>query len=386
MQAKIPAVLMRGGTSKGLFFHENHLPSDPAVRDRIILAAYGSPDPYRRQMNGIGGAASVSSKTAIIRPSDDPAYDVEYYFGQVSIDRAVVEYNGNCGNMSAAVGPFAIDEGLVKAREPVTRVRIFQKNTRKLITAEVPVKGGCFDEEGDYAIAGVPGTGSKITLRFADPGGSMTGKLLPTGNLRDSLTIPALGKISVSIMDAANPVVFVPASQIGLTGTEIDEIDAPQNRSKLEAIRSHAAVMIGLARSPEEASLKTQAVPKMAVVSPPQAYKATNGEVIDASQIDVTARIISMGALHLSYAVTGAICTVGAAMLEGTVVHDVLAPASHGKQMLRLGHPGGIIEIGAVMEKSGNACIYREAALDRTARRLMEGLVLVPKKLFRGKG
>jgi len=384
MQAKIPAVLMRGGTSKGLFFHENHLPSGPAVRDRVILAAYGSPDPYRRQMNGIGGATSVSSKTAIIRPSADPTYDVEYCFGQVSIDRAVVEYNGNCGNMSAAVGPFAIDEGLVKAREPVTQVRIFQKNTRKLITAEVSVKAGSFDEEGDYAISGVPGTGSKITLRFADPGGSMTGKLLPTGNLRDSLTIPALGKITVSIVDAANPVVFVPASQIGLTGTEIDEIDAPQNRSKLEAIRSHAAVMIGLARSPEEASLKTQAVPKMAVVSPPQAYKATNGEVIDASQIDVTARIMSMGALHRSYAVTGAICTVGAAMMEGTVVHDVLAPASHGKQMIRLGHPGGTIEIGAVVEKSGGACIYREAVLGRTARRLMQGHVLVPAKHFRG--
>jgi hypothetical protein len=386
MQARIPAVLMRGGTSKGLFFLENHLPSDPEVRDRVILAAYGSPDPYRRQMNGIGGATSVSSKTAIIGPSDDPAYDVEYYFGQVSIDRAVVEFNGNCGNMSAAVGPFAIDEGLVKAREPVTRVRIFQKNTRKLITAEVPVTGGCFDEEGDYAISGVAGTGSKITLRFADPGGSMTGRLLPTANLRDSLAIPGLGKIVVSIVDAANPVVFVQAAQIGLTGTEIDEIDASQNRSKLEAIRSHAAVLIGLARSPDEASRNTQAVPKMAVVAPPQSYKATNGEAIDASHIDFTARIMSMGALHRSYAVTGAICTVGAAMLEGTVVHEMLAPESHGRQMLRLGHPGGTIEIGAVVEKSGNAYIYREAVLGRTARRLMEGRVLVPAKYFRGEG
>lgn len=386
MQARIPAVLMRGGTSKGLFFHENHLPSDPAVRDRVILAAYGSPDPYRRQMNGIGGATSVSSKTAIIGPSEDPAYDVEYLFGQVSIDRAVVEYNGNCGNLSAAVGPFAVDEGLVRAREPVTRVRIFQKNTRKLIIAEVPVKDGCFDEEGDYAISGVPGTGSRITLRFADPGGSMTGKLLPTGNLKDILGIPGLGNISVSIVDAANPVVFVQASQIGLTGTEIDEFDTVANRSRLEAIRSHASVMIGLAGSPEEATRKTQAVPKMAVVSPPQSYQATNGESIDASRIDLTARIMSMGALHRSYAVTGAICTVGAAMMAGTVVHDVLAPASHAKQMIRLGHPGGIIEIGAVAEKSGNAYIYREAVLGRTARRLMEGHVLVPATHLRHDG
>lgn len=163
MQQQIPAVLMRGGTSKGLFFHREHLPADSATRDRVILAAYGSPDSYRRQMNGIGGAASVSSKTAIISPSEDPAYDVEYHFGQVSIDRPIVEYNGNCGNMAAAVGPFAVDEGLVKAQEPVTRVRISQKNTGKRIVAEVPVKDGRFDEEGHYAIAGVPGTGSKIT-------------------------------------------------------------------------------------------------------------------------------------------------------------------------------------------------------------------------------
>ncbi|MCU0559750.1 MAG: hypothetical protein MUD16_06090 [Desulfobacterales bacterium] len=381
MQEAIPAVLMRGGTSKGLFFQRDHLPAAPAVRDRVILAAYGSPDPYRRQMNGIGGAISQSSKTAIIRPSQDPAYDVEYHFGQVSIDRPIVEYNGNCGNMSAAVGPFAVDEGLVRAEEPVTRVRIFQKNTGKRIVAEIPVKDGRFDEAGDYAIAGVPGTGSRITLRFADPGGSMTGRLLPTGSRQDTLAIPSLGKIRLSIMDAANPVVFVPADALGLSGAEIDEFDSPEVRSTLETIRSHASVAIGLAASPEEARRK-QAVPKIAVVSPPQSYRAADGEPVHAGGIDFTARIMSMGFLHRSYAVTGGICTVGAAMLAGTVVHEMLGPAAAGKPLLRFGHPGGALEIGAVIETSGDAAIYREAVLGRTARRLMQGFVLVPKRCF----
>ena len=383
MQVRIPAVLMRGGTSKGLFFHANHLPAEAAVRDRMILAAYGSPDPYRRQMDGVGGATSVSSKTAVISPAEDPAYDVEYLFGQVAIDRPTVEYHGNCGNLSAAVGPFAIDEGLVEAREPVTRVRIFQKNTGKLITAEVPVKDGAFDEAGDYTISGVPGSGAKIVLRFADPGGSMTGRLLPTGNLQDHLAIPALGEVRVSIVDAANPVVFVKASAIGLEGTEIDAFDTPEIRTRLELIRSHAGVMIGLAGSPEEASGKVQAVPKVAVVSPPGSYRASNGETVDAERIDLTARIMSMGALHRSYAVTGGICTVGAALIGGTVVSEVLNPDAAGKPMLTLGHPGGTMEIGALVEASATGHTYREAAVARTARRLMEGFVLVPGKHVR---
>lgn len=378
MQTKIPAVLMRGGTSKGLFFHHEHLPAAPGLRDRTILAAYGSPDPYRRQMNGVGGATSVNSKTAIIRPSADPAYDVEYLFGQVAIDRPVVEYNGNCGNMSAAVGPFAVDEGLVACREPITRVRIFQKNTGKRIIAEVPVKEGGFDEAGGYAISGVPGTGSKITLRFAEPGGSMTGKLLPTGNLQDTLTVPALGAIRVSIVDAANPVVFVPAAAIDLAGAEIEEFDSPAARAALEAIRSQAAVAMGLAATLDAAS-RTQAVPKIAVVSAPASYRATDGAAVDAAHIDLTARIMSMGALHRSYAVTGGICTAGAALLAGTVVHEVLRPEAAGKDMLRIGHPGGTIDIGAVIEGTGTAAVYREAVVGRTARRLMQGFVLVPK-------
>ncbi len=378
MQERIAAVLMRGGTSKGLFFHENHLPSDPATRDRLILAAYGSPDSYRRQMNGVGGAISQSSKTAIISPSTDPAYDVEYYFGQVSIDRPVIEYNGNCGNLSAAVGPFAVDEGLVKAVEPVTRVRIFQKNTNKLIVAEVPVRNGCFDEEGDYAIAGIPGTGSRIVLRFHDPGGSMTGALFPTGRVRDVLKIPEMGEVEVSIVDAANPVVFVAASRVGLSGEEIDEIDSPKMKEILETIRSHGSVLAGLSGSPEKGR-RIQAVPKMAVVAPPRSYRTTGGTLVEAADVDLTVRMMSMGGLHRSYAVTGAICTAGAAMVPGTVVHDFLSPAGKEKPILLLGHPGGTIDVGAVVEKKGAEIRYQEAVVGRTARRLMEGFVRVPK-------
>ncbi|MCU0562597.1 MAG: hypothetical protein MUE48_01460, partial [Desulfobacterales bacterium] len=225
MQRSIPAVLMRGGTSKGLFFHERDLPPNPGPRDRVILAAYGSPDPYMRQIDGVGGAVSVTSKTAVVGPSPSPDYDVTYCFGQVSIDRPIVDVRGNCGNMSAAVGPFAVDEGLVAAVEPVTRVRIHQKNTDKLIVAEVPVKCGRFDETGDYAIDGVPGTGSRVLLRFVDPAGAVTGKLFPTGSRVDCFELPGLGAVEVTCIDAANPFVFVRAASIGLSGTEIEDVE-----------------------------------------------------------------------------------------------------------------------------------------------------------------
>jgi 2-methylaconitate cis-trans-isomerase PrpF len=225
MQVRIPAVLMRGGTSKAVFFLKNHLPRDSKIRDRMILAAYGSPDPNRRQMDGLGGSLSTNSKVAIISRSPDPDCDVVYHFGQVSIERFMIDYKGNCGNISAAVGPFVIDEGLVDAVEPITNVKIYQKNTKKLIIAEVPVRDGRHDEAGDYAIHGVPGTGAKIILRFSDPGGAVTGKLFLTGNPLDSLEVPGVGKVNLTIIDAGNPWVLVAAHEIGLVGTEVDEID-----------------------------------------------------------------------------------------------------------------------------------------------------------------
>jgi 2-methylaconitate cis-trans-isomerase PrpF len=383
MQVKIPAVYMRGGTSKAVFFHEKDLPDDPDVRDRVILAAYGSPDPNRRQIDGMGGAVSTTSKTAIISPSKNADYDVNYHFGQVSIDRPIIDQKGNCGNISSAVGPFAIDEGLVRADEPFTHVRIYQTNTKKLIIAEVPVKDGRYNEEGEYAIDGVPARGGQIKLHFVEPGGSVTKALLPTGNVQDHMDLPGIGRISISIVDAATPAVFVRAKDLGLNGTEIYEIDGSEEiRDKLEAIRGMAAVMIGLASSQEEASARVQSVPKIAFVSKPQDYKTVSGHAIQKGDIDFVARIMSMGTLHKAYAVTGAICTTGAANIEGTVVNEMLEAGSIDGRETRLGHPGGIIPIEAKVEQKGNQYVYSEAILSRTARRLMDGHVYVPQKHF----
>jgi 2-methylaconitate cis-trans-isomerase PrpF len=374
---------MRGGTSKAVFFHDNHLPHDPVIRDRVILAVFGSPDPNRRQIDGMGGAISSTSKVAIISRLRDPEYDVAYNFGQVSIDQPIVDYMGNCGNISAAVGPFAVDEGLVYVQEPITQVRILQKNTNKLIVAEVPVKAGRYDEEGDYVISGVPSAGGKITLHFFNPGGSVTGRLFPTDNLIDILDVPDLGNIRYTVIDAAHPLVLVAAQDLGLTGIEIEEIDNRADiRAKLEAIRSRVAVLLGFATTPEEASLRCQAMPRIAFVSAPRPYTDLNGTQIDATKIDLVARIISMGSLHKAFAVTGAIPTAGAARVQGTIVDEILDHGALKKKIVRLGHPGGVIEVGAELKQQGDSYLYTEAILGRTARRLMEGYVLVPRKYF----
>jgi hypothetical protein len=271
----------------------------------------------------------------------------------------------------------------VKAVAPVTRVRIHQKNTNKLIVAEVPVKNGMFNEEGDYAIDGVPGTGSRILLRFVDPAGAVTGKLFPTGNRRDRFDIPGLGAVEVTCIDAANPFVFVRAAALGLSGTETEEIESrAEIKSMLEAIRCRAAVRLGITASEEEATRRSQAVPKVAVVAAPGAYAALSGRAVKAHEVDLLARMMSMGTLHRSYAVSGAVATAGAAMIPGTVVSELLAEEDRGKDLLRIGHPGGVIDVGAVVEPRAGAFIYSEAVLGRTARRLMEGNVLVPEHCF----
>jgi len=380
MQRRIPAIYMRGGTSKAVFFMKKDLPSNPAIRDQVILAAYGSPDPNARQIDGMGGATSVTSKVAIISPSKVSNTDVNYLFGQVSIISPLIDYKGNCGNISSAVGPFAIDEGLVPVREPVTTVRIWQENTKKIIVADVPVKNGKHQVEGNYSIDGVPRSGAKIRLKFLDPGGAVTGKLLPTGNVMNILKIPEFGTFTVSIVDAANPVVFVKANELGLLGIEINEIDSnPEILRKLEAIRSHAAIMTGLAKTLEEVS---PAVPKVAFVSKAEEYKAISGRLITAADIDLVARVMSMGRLHKAFALTGAICTAGAAKIEGTVVNQVMNEASLLKEEIRIGHPGGVMAIKPVIERKERDFYYAEASANRTARRLMEGYVLVPEKFL----
>ena len=383
MQVRIPAVYMRGGTSKAVFFRDNHLPKDPEIRDKVILAAYGSPDPSRCQIDGMGGSMSSTSKVCIISCSKNPEYDVNYNFGQVSIDRALIDYQGNCGNMSSAVGPYAIDEALVDSKEPITRVNIYQVNTKKKIMAEVPVKNNCYDESGTYRIDGIPNPGGKIVLHFYRPEASVTNALLPTGKPTDMIDVPDVGAVKISIVDASNPVVFFRARDLGLKGTEIFEVDASmETRRKIENIRAQAAVMVGLAETPAEASRRSQAVPKIAFVSEPQDYKAVNGRQLEKSEIDLVARIMSMGNLHKAYAATGAICTAGAGRITGTVVHEVIADVAEDRP-IRLGHPGGVIPVGVRMKTQEKQFVYEEAIIERTARRLMEGYILVPEKYFR---
>jgi 2-methylaconitate cis-trans-isomerase PrpF len=376
MRKAIPAVYMRGGTSKAVFFHKNHLPQNPIIRDRFILAAYGSPDPYGCQVNGMGGAVSTTSKVAIISPSNDPDYDVRYLFGQVSIDNPLINYQGNCGNIASAVGPFAIEEGLIKGKTPNTTVSIFQENTKKLIIAEVPVFNNLYQEDGDYAIDGVPGTGGKIKLKFVDPGSTIGKGLLPTGNASEILDIIQIGTLKVSIVDAGNPVIFVRARDLGLDGTEINKInDNNSIKHILEEIRSQGAVLLGLASNPEEAKQKSQDIPKVGVVSSAQTYKASSGQMIHGNHLDLVIRMMSMGTLHRSCAVTGGICAAGAAMIDGTVVNELIGQRAIQEQKIRLGHPGGVLPVGARFARNVIGYEYKEAIIHRTARRLMDGYV-----------
>jgi 2-methylaconitate cis-trans-isomerase PrpF len=384
MQRRVAAVVMRGGTSRAVFFHKHHLPEDPALRDRVMLAIFGGGDPYGRQIDGLGGAVSTTSKAAIIGPASVPDADVDYTFGQVSVNTPLVDYGGNCGNISSAVGPFAIEEGLVPATDPVTTVRIWQTNTRKRIIARVPTSGRLPQVEGEYAIDGVPGTGAMIVLEFLDPGGSMTGRLLPTGRSTDDLEIDGLGRIIVSLVDAANPLVFVNPADLGLTGLEMPErVDGdPGLLATIEAVRAHAAVRMGLARTAAEATASSPGVPKLAFVVAPASYTSTKGSPVNAEGIDVVGRIMSMGRLHRSYALTGAICTAVAAQVEGTLVHAAARPGPSGERTVRIGHPAGIIEVGAKVLRRDGTWTAEKVVTRRTARRLMEGMALVPASVW----
>ena len=384
VQLKVPAVFMRGGTSRAIFFREADLPPDQAIRDRIMLAAMGSPDSYGRQLDGMGGGISSLSKVAIIEPSARPDADVNYTFGQVSVTDALVDYKGNCGNISSAVGPYAIDEGLLAApRDGVATVRIHNTNTRKIIVARVPVQEGQAAVEGDFVLQGVSGTGARIALEFLDPGGAVTGKLLPTGAPRESLEIPGLGDLTVSIVDATNPMVFVRATDLGLQGTEHPEaIDGNTGlTARLEQIRATAAVRIGLASSIEEASRKSQAVPKIALVAPPVAYRDLSGSNVPATSTDICARVMSMGKAHRAFALTAAMCLAVAARIPGTVVREALGPqaAADPSADIRLGHPFGVLPIAALV-RGGRA---EKVVVYRTARRLMEGFIRVPSRALR---
>ena len=375
--------IVRGGTSKGIFIMKNELPADPALRDKAILAIYGSPD--LRQIDGLGGADTLTSKLAIIGPATKEGADVDYTFGQVSITDPFVDYGGNCGNISSAVGPFAIDMGLVEPVEPVTTVRIHMTNTGRILTAQVPVKGGKAAVEGDFAIDGVPGTGARITLDWSDVVGGITGRLLPTGSPKD--VIQAGGKAyTVSVVDAGNVVVFIRAEELGLTGTETPaQIDGDAAlMDRIEEIRGKVCQKIGLVERWEDAKQVTPYQPFFAMVSPPAAHTCFNGIRVEAGQVDVVSRLTFMLKMHKAYPVTGTVATGAVARVKGSVVWDLLSEKAREEEVLRIGHPSGIIPIEALADSGEEDTQIKKLGVYRTARMIMEGQVYVRKAVFQG--
>ncbi len=376
---QIRVSIYRGGTSKGIFIRENELPAGADERKRVIQAVFGSPDP--RQIDGLGGAEVLTSKLAIIGPPSRPDTDLDYTFAQVSFDSDLVDYGGNCGNISSAVGAFAVDEGIVKTDGPVARVRIHQVNTDCVLIADVPVCGGKAQVSGDCRIDGVPGTGAPILLDFFDSAGSTTGKVLPTGNPVDRIQVPGCGEVEMSIVDAGNVVVFVEAKTLGLKGTELcRQIEADRELcAKMEAIRAACTVKIGLAKTAQEATANPYA-PFFALVSPPQSYQSEiDGHMVEADEIDITARLSFMLHMHKTYPGTGTVCTGAAARIPGTLVWRQLSEQARSRTELRIGHPGGSIRVNAQRGEDG---AFTQLAYERTARKLLDGVAYVKNEIF----
>jgi hypothetical protein len=384
-QMAIPAAWMRGGTSKGLFFRGDVLPADAATRDCLLLRAIGSPDPFGRQIDGVGGATSSTSKVVLVSRSARSDCDVDYLFGAVAIDAPLIDYSGSCGNLVAAVGPFAIEEGLVEPREGTTLVRIWQANTGKRILAHVPVRGGEPVVDGECRMDGVPFAGAEIRVEFLDPGGASAGALLPTGRARDLLEVPGVGRIEATLLDAGNPTVFVRAADLGLTATELPAaVDGDAALlARLEAIRAAGAVAMGLAASAEAATRERPATPKIAFVAPPRSYVSSAGVTMSAVDIDISARILSMGRLHHAFTGTGSVALAAAAALPGTIPAEVARAVPAGTP-LAIGHTSGRLEVGAVVACVEGAWRVEKAVMRRTARRLMSGAVLLPQSALAG--
>ncbi len=373
---KIPVSIIRGGTSKGVYILENDIPENQDERDKILLRLMGSPD--AKQIDGLGGSYSVTSKVAIIKKSDNPEADIDYTFAQVSVDKPLVSYKGNCGNISSGVAPFAIEKGLIKANDGITSVRIFNTNTGKIIEADVKTPNGEVEYSGDFAIAGVPGTASPVKLKFVKPSGTLGKGLLPTGNVIDVLDVPDFGKVEVSIVDAANPLVFVKAKAIGLTGKELpDELNAKHEMlDLLEKIRGLAAVKLGLISDYTKSAWETPGIPKMTFVAEPEDYVTPDGKEIKKENIDLLSRMMSMQKPHPSYAMTGAMCTAAAAVIPNSIVNQVIAK-NFDTQFIRIGHPAGILECGADFEMKGNIPEIADTFGFRTANLIMDGIATV---------
>lgn len=384
-QLKIPAVFMRGGTSNAVVFHARDLPADRGLWDEIFLAAIGSPDPYGRQLDGMGGGVSSLSKVCVVGPSSRPDADIDYTFAQVQVKEARVEYGANCGNMSSAMGPFAVDEGLVKVSGKDAMVRVHNTNTKKLIWARFPLDNGQAAVDGDLAIPGVAGTGAPVKLEFREPGGATTGKLLPTGNVVDTLDVPGHGKFKVSMVDAANACVFVSAADLGIGGTELpDEIDANAGLlKKLAAIRVAASVAMGVTKNPEQAAQRA-AVPFVGFVSPPQDARTLTGETIEAADVDLTARMMSNGQPHRALPLTCSLCLAVAARLEGSVVHQAARRSDDPEAEIRIAMPSGVLTVAASVRKLEGQWHAEQGAFYRTQRRMFDGHVYLRAYRLRG--
>lgn len=378
-QTPISAVFMRGGTSKALMLHTRDLPALQDDWGPLFTAAMGSPDPYGRQLDGMGGGVSSVSKVCIIGPSAREDADVDYTFCQVLVKDSAVQYKGNCGNMSSAVGPFAVDEKLVRPNGDSATVRIFNTNTQKIINGTFPLEDGMARYDGDMAIPGVSGSGAPIRLDFVQPGGATTGKLLPTGHVMERLDVPGLGAIEASMVDAANAAVFVRARDVGLTGLELpDELEArPDMLALLDAIRVQASVRMGIAGSEEEARRVT-IVPFVAIVSPASDSPTLSGEPVRAGDVDLTVRVISNGQPHRALPLTISLCTAVAARIGGTLVAEMARETAPGEP-IRLGMPSGILTVGSDVGQENGAWVARAGSFYRTARRLFDGRVWVPK-------
>ena len=372
----LPAVFMRGGTSRAVMFHARDLPERTAW-DPVFLAAMGSPDPNGRQLNGMGGGISSLSKICVLAPSDRADADIDYTFAQVQIREPMVDYRGNCGNMSSAVGPFAVDEGIARPNGDTAVVRIFNTNTQKIIRSTFPLEDGRAATDGDLAIPGVAGTGAPVRLDFLTPGGATTGRLLPTGRPTDRLDIPG-GSIEASLIDAANACVFVRARDLGLSGRELPE-ELERDLAlldRMQAIRRAASIAMGIARDDAEART-IAAVPIIGFVAPPMDAPTLSGEPIAATQIDLTARFLSNGQPHRALPLTASLCTAVAANISGTLVAE--ARASGADAQVRIGMPSGILTVGAdVGQDATGQWVAHSGAFYRTARRLFDGRIYVP--------
>jgi len=376
-QLRIPAVYMRGGTSKGVFFLRDDLPADPAVREKLLLRVIGSPDRYGKQTDGMGGATSSTSKIVILSKSARADSDVDYLFGQVAIDKPQIDWTGNCGNLSTAVGPFAISTGLVDApQDGSATVRIWQANIQKRIIARVPMQAGEVQELGGFELDGVAFPAAEVKLDFLEP--AEGGALFPTGRPIDTLDVPGVGKIEATLIDAGNLTIFVDAARLGLKGTELQP-DINGNKKILalaEAMRSHGAVAMGLTKTVEEATARRPGTPKIAFVARPAPYTASDGKKVEADNIELLARIFSMGVLHHAMTGTGAVAIAAAAAVPGTMVSRVAPVGKDGR--VRFGHPSGVLAVGAEASEQAGQWTIQKVMMSRSARRLMEGWVRVP--------